>query len=113
MQKQLSKSLGQYLYQNINQPWLSALMILDYPKKNDTHDTEIQCSASFIPEKQNNSDNQTVEITITAEIKEKFEQLFNLATEQSDEKWHRALFSIHRNGNFSLNFENDEPEFND
>ncbi len=95
-QKYLIKTLGQYLYQNIKQPWLSAKIQLSY------ENSDVKCSSSFITE-----DNTAKIIEIPENIQHSFEQLCELAKTNSPENWQRAIFNIERSGNYSLNFELD------
>ncbi len=80
-QKYLIKTLGQYLYQNIKQPWLSANIQLSY------ENSDVRCSATFIAE-----NDQIEAIDIPENIKQSFEQLCELAKTNSPESWQRAIF---------------------
>ncbi len=95
-QKILIKFLGQYLYQNIKQPWLSAKIQLSY------EDSDVKCRASFVTDS-----NTTESIAIPENIQQSFEQLCEHAKTNSPENWQRAIFNIERSGNYSLNFELD------
>ncbi|MBB1471390.1 DUF600 family protein, partial [Pseudoalteromonas sp. SG41-5] len=44
-------------------------------------------------------------ITVTDEIVDLFNTLFEKATQHQPENWTRAIFTINRQGQFNLNFE--------
>ncbi len=112
-QKLLIKTLGQYLYQNINQPWLSAKIILEYTQHNSYAHSESICSASFIPGDIKESTIQHIQtIPVTPAITANFALLFQDGVQQSNRSWRRAIFSIKPNGDYALNFEMDEADIN-
>ncbi|MBB1471371.1 DUF600 family protein, partial [Pseudoalteromonas sp. SG41-5] len=49
-------------------------------------------------------------ITVTDEIVDLFNTLFEKATQHQPENWTRAIFTINRQGQFNLNFERDNTD---
>ena len=94
--KNISHHLGQYLYQQIKEPWLEAQLIL-----NCEDESELECKAPY----QTADDSSEQPITVTDEIVGLFKQVFDKATKHQPEKWTRAIFTINRQGQFNLNFE--------
>ncbi|MBB1482222.1 DUF600 family protein [Pseudoalteromonas sp. SG41-2] len=84
--KHIPQQLGQYLYQQINEPWLEAQLILDCEDENEQP------------------------ITVTDEIVDLFSTLFENATKHQPKNWTRAIFTINRQGQFNLNFERDNND---
>ncbi|MDQ9090396.1 DUF600 domain-containing protein [Pseudoalteromonas haloplanktis] len=96
--KNIPQQLGQYLYQQINEPWLEAQLILNCEDEN-----ELECKAHY--QTANNSNEHPIIVTDT--IIELFNTLFENATKHQPENWTRAIFTINRQGQFNLNFERD------
>ena len=94
--KNIPQQLGQYLYQQIKEPWLEAQLILNCEDKG-----LLECQAHF--KKADDSSEQP--ITVTDEIVDLFNTLFVNATKHQPENWTRAIFTINRQGQFNLNFE--------
>ncbi|WP_283708954.1 immunity protein YezG family protein [Pseudoalteromonas prydzensis] len=99
--KNTPQQLGQYLYQQINEPWLEAQLILNCEDKG-----LLECQAHF--KKADDSSEQP--ITVTDEIVDLFNNLFESATKHQPENWTRAIFTINRQGQFNLNFERDNND---
>ena len=99
--KNIPQQLGQYLYQQIKEPWLEAQLILNCEDKG-----LLECQAHF--KKADDSSEQP--ITVTDEIDDLFNTLFENATKHQPEKWTRAIFTITRQGQFNLNFERDNND---
>ncbi|MBB1482188.1 DUF600 domain-containing protein, partial [Pseudoalteromonas sp. SG41-2] len=78
--KNIPQHLGQYLYQQINEPWLEAQLIL-----NCEDESVLECKAHF--KKADDSSEQP--ITVTDEIVDLFITLFENATKHQPEKWTR------------------------
>ena len=105
-QQQLVQTLGQYLYQHINQPWLSAKIVLEYT--DGLNQKKPLCQASFIPGDIKTSTIQHIQtIPVTPAITANFALLFQGGVQESNRSWCRAIFSIKPNGNYVLNFEDD------
>ncbi|MBG9997037.1 DUF600 family protein [Pseudoalteromonas sp. NZS127_1] len=99
--KNIPQHLGQYLYQQIDEPWHEAQLILDCDNNN-----AIECKSHFIK-----SDNETQHaIAVSKNITELFKTLFDHAIKNETENWQRAIFTITRQGQFNLNFERDNDE---
>jgi hypothetical protein len=95
--KNIPQHLGQYLYQQIDAPWLEAQLILD------CENNVVTCKAHFIK-----ADDETQHaIAVSANIAALFKKLFDHAIKNEVENWQRAIFSITRQGQFNLNFERD------
>ena len=92
----IPQQLGQYLYQQINEPWLKAQLILNCEDEN-----VLECKAHY----QTAADTSEQPITVKDEIVNLFKQVFDKATKQQPENWTRAIFTINRQGQFNLNFE--------
>ncbi|MBB1368065.1 DUF600 domain-containing protein [Pseudoalteromonas sp. SR44-5] len=92
----IPQQLGQYLYQQINEPWLKAQLILNCEDEN-----VLECKAHY----QTADDSSEQPITVKVEIVNLFKQVFDKATKQQPENWTRAIFTINRQGQFNLNFE--------
>ena len=92
----IPQQLGQYLYQQIKEPWLEAQLILNYEDE-----SVLECKAHY----QTASDASEQPITVTDEIVGLFNTLFVNATKHQPENWTRAIFTINRQGQFNLNFE--------
>ena len=99
--KNISHHLGQYLYQQIKEPWLEAQLIL-----NCEDESELECKAHY----QTAADTSEQPITVTDEIVDLFNTLFEKATQHQPENWTRAIFTINRQGQFNLNFERDNND---
>ena len=99
--KNIPQQLGQYLYQQIKEPWLEAQLILNCEDEN-----VLQCKAHY----QTAADKSEQPITVTDEIVDLFKQVFDKATKHQPEKWTRAIFTINRQGQFNLNFERDNND---
>ncbi|MFK3873775.1 DUF600 domain-containing protein [Pseudoalteromonas rhizosphaerae] len=97
----IPQQLGQYLYQQINEPWLKAQLILNCEDEN-----VLECKAHY----QTADDSSEQPITVTDEIVNLFKQVFDKATKQQPENWKRAIFTINRQGQFNLNFERDNHD---
>ncbi|MBG9990678.1 MULTISPECIES: immunity protein YezG family protein [unclassified Pseudoalteromonas] len=102
--KNIPQHLGQYLYQQIDEPWHEAHLILDCENNNI-----LECKAHFIK-----ADDETQhKIAVSKNITALFKMLFDHAIKNEVEDWQRAIFTITRKGQFNLNFErdnNDEEE---
>ena len=98
--KNIPQHLGQYLYQQIDAPWLEAHLILD------CENNVVTCKAHFIKA----DDDTQHSITISENITKLFKTLFDHAIKNETENWQRAIFSITRQGQFHLNFERDNDE---
>ncbi|WP_017217324.1 hypothetical protein [Pseudoalteromonas sp. NJ631] len=102
--RQVPQQLGQYLYQQIKEPWSEARLVLDY------HDDNMpRCSAFYYD---TSTPKQAHVIPVSDEISVLFLSLFENATSNQEENWQKAIFSVKRSGQFSLNFEtadNEEP----
>ena len=101
--KNIPQSLGQYLYQQIDEPWLEAQLILDCENNN-----VLECKAQFIK-----ADDETQhKIVVSENIIVLYKTLFNHAIKNEVENWQRAIFTITRQGQFNLNFErgNDDED---
>lgn len=99
--KNIPQQLGQYLYQQINEPWLEAKLILNCEDEN-----LLQCTAHY----QTDDDSSEHPITVSDEIVDLFNVLFVKATKHQPENWTRAIFTITRQGQFNLNFERDNTD---
>ncbi|MDN3380437.1 MULTISPECIES: immunity protein YezG family protein [unclassified Pseudoalteromonas] len=99
--KNIPQQLGQYLYQQINEPWLEAQLILNCEDVN-----VLECTAHY----QTEDDTSDQPITVTDEIVDLFNTLFESATKHQPENWTRAIFTISRQGQFNLNFERDNTD---
>ena len=99
--KNIPQQLGQYLYQQINEPWLEAQLILNCEDEN-----VLECTAHY----QTADDASERPITVTDEIVGLFNNLFEKATKHQPENWTRAIFTINRQGQFNLNFERDNND---
>jgi len=98
--KHIPQHLGQYLYQQINEPWLEAQLSLD------CENNVVTCKAHFIK-----ADDETQHAIIVSEnITELFKTLFDHAIKNEVEDWQRAIFTITRQGQFNLNFERDNND---
>ncbi|MEJ6475919.1 hypothetical protein [Pseudoalteromonas piscicida] len=96
------QQLGQYLYQQIFEPWSEARLVLDY------HDDNMpRCSAFYYD---TNIPKQAHVIPVSDEIFALFLTVFENATSNQAENWQKAVFSVQRNGQFSLNFETADNE---
>ncbi|MDN3380440.1 MULTISPECIES: DUF600 domain-containing protein [unclassified Pseudoalteromonas] len=99
--KNISQQLGQYLYQQINEPWLEAKLIL-----NCEDEDQLECIAHY----QTADDSNEHLIPVSIEIVDLFNVLFVKATKHQPENWTRAIFTITRQGQFNLNFERDNTD---
>ena len=99
--KNIPQQLGQYLYQQINEPWLEAQLIL-----NCEDESVLECKAHY----QTAADISEQPITVTDEIVDLFNTLLENATKHQPENWMRAIFTITRQGQFNLNFERDNND---
>lgn len=98
--KNIPQHLGQYLYQQIDAPWLEAHLTLD------CENNVVTCKAHFIK-----ADDETQHaITVSENITELFKTLFDHAIKNEVKDWQRAIFTITRQGQFNLNFERDNDE---
>ena len=98
--KNIPQHLGQYLYQQIDAPWLEAQLILD------CENNVVTCKAHFIK-----ADDETQHsITVSENITELFKTLFDHAIKNEVDDWQRAVFTITRQGQFNLNFERDNND---
>ena len=98
--KNIPQHLGQYLYQQIDAPWLEAQLILD------CENNVVTCKAHFIK-----ADDDTQHAIIVSEnITELFKTLFDHAIKNEVDDWQRAVFTITRQGQFNLNFERDNND---
>ncbi|MBH0052475.1 DUF600 domain-containing protein [Pseudoalteromonas sp. SWYJZ19] len=99
--KNIPQHLGQYLYQQINAPWIEAHLILDCENNNI-----LECKAHFIK-----PDDETQHaIAVSENMTALFKTLFDHAIKNEVEDWQRAIFTITRQGQFNLNFERDNDE---
>ncbi|WP_277054816.1 immunity protein YezG family protein [Pseudoalteromonas marina] len=99
--KNIPQHLGQYLYQQIKEPWLKAHLILDCENNNI-----LECKAHFIKA----DDDTQHSITVSENITKLFKTLFDHAIKNEAENWQRAIFTITRQGQFNLNFERDNND---
>ena len=99
--KNIPQQLGQYLYQQIDEPWLEALLILDCENNN-----VLECKAHFIKP----DDDTQHAIEVYENITDLFKTLFDHAIKSEADDWQRAIFTITRKGQFNLNFERDNDE---
>ncbi|WP_024594488.1 MULTISPECIES: immunity protein YezG family protein [unclassified Pseudoalteromonas] len=99
--KNIPQHLGQYLYQQIDEPWLEAQLILDCE-----NNAVITCKAHFIKV----DDETQHEVAVSDAITALFKTLFDHAIKNETENWQRAIFTITRQGQFNLNFERDNSD---
>ncbi|NMF47455.1 DUF600 domain-containing protein [Pseudoalteromonas arctica] len=99
--KNIPQHLGQYLYQQIDEPWHEAHLILDCE-----NNAVITCKAHFIKV----DDEKQHEVTVSDAITALFKILFDHAIKNETEDWQRAIFTITRQGQFNLNFERDNND---
>jgi predicted nucleic acid-binding Zn-ribbon protein len=99
--KNIPQQLGQYLYQQIKEPWLKAHLILDRENNN-----VVECKAQFIKA----DDDTHHAIAVSDEITAFFKTLFDHAIKNETENWQRAIFTITQQGQFNLNFERDNND---
>ncbi|WP_024592068.1 MULTISPECIES: hypothetical protein [unclassified Pseudoalteromonas] len=99
--KNIPQHLGQYLYQQIDEPWLEAQLILDCE-----NNAGVECKAHFIK-----ADDETQHaIAVSENIIALFKTLFDHAIKNEVEDWQRAIFTITRQGQFGLSFERDNND---
>ncbi|WP_165740963.1 DUF600 domain-containing protein [Pseudoalteromonas sp. Z1A6] len=99
--KNIPQHLGQYLYQQIDEQWLEAHIILDCANNKVS-----ECKAHFIK-----ADDETQhKIVVSENIIVLYKTLFNHAIKNEVENWQRAIFTITRQGQFNLNFERDNND---
>jgi len=96
----IPQHLGQYLYQQIDAPWLKAQLILD------CDNNVIECKAHFIK----TDDDTQHAIAVSENITALFKTLFDHAIKNEVGDWQRAIFTITRQGQFNLNFERDNND---
>ena len=96
--KHIPQQLGQYLYQQIKEPWFEAQLILNCEDEN-----VLECKAHYLT----TDDTNEQPIIVTDAIIELFNTLFENATKHQPEDWHRAVFTITRQGQYNLEFERD------
>ncbi|GAA0823467.1 DUF600 family protein [Colwellia sp. D2M02] len=114
-EQELTKSIGQFLYQSIKEEWLTAYISLSclspHQNKHEALTKSYVCTAyytcAFNPEHETNVEDKLIE-NVDA-IKPTFEQLFTLAQEKSGKVWAEAIFTIERSGKFNLKFVDDTP----
>lgn len=114
-EQELTKSIGQFLYQAIKEEWLTAYISLSclspHQSKHEALTKSYVCTAyytcAFNPEHNTSIEDKLIENV--EEIKPTFEQLFKLAQEKSGKVWAEAIFTIERSGKFNLKFVDDEP----
>ena len=99
--KNIPQHLGQYLYQQIDEPWLEAQLILDCESNN-----VLECKAHFIKA----GDETQHAIAVSENITALYKTLFDHAIKNEVENWQRAVFTITRQGQFNLNFERDNND---
>lgn len=99
--KNIPQQLGQYLYQQINEPWLEAQLILD-----SENNAVVECKAYFIKA----DDDTQHAISVSENITELFKTLFDHAIKNEVENWQRAIFTVTRKGKFNLNFERNNTD---
>ena len=99
--KNIPQHLGQYLYQQIKEPWLQAHLILDCENNNI-----LECKAHFIKA----DDDTHHAIAVSDAITALFKTLFDHGIKNETENWQRAVFTITRQGQFNLNFERDNND---
>ncbi|MBB1307441.1 DUF600 domain-containing protein, partial [Pseudoalteromonas sp. SR43-5] len=79
--KSIPQHLGQYLYQQIDEPWFEAQLILDCENNN-----VLECKAHFIK----TDDKTRHAIAVSENITELFKTLFDHAIKNEVEDWQRA-----------------------
>ncbi|MBH0014229.1 DUF600 domain-containing protein [Pseudoalteromonas sp. NZS100_1] len=99
--KNIPQHLGQYLYQQIDEQWLEAHIILDCANNKVS-----ECKAHFIKA----DDDTQHKISVSENITALFKTLFDHAIKNEVEDWQRAIFTITRQGQFNLNFERDNND---
>ena len=99
--KHIPQHLGQYLYQQIKEPWHEAQLILGCD-----NNKELECKALFIKL----DDGKEHSIAVSENITALFKTLFEHAIKNEVENWQRAIFTITRQGQFNLNFERDNND---
>ncbi len=100
---QIPQQLGQYLYQQINDDWSKAILILDCQ-----HDEVITCQAFY----ENEADETQHPIAVSVHIIDLFKTLFDSAIQNQPENWQRAIFNITRQGKFSITFDKENNDKN-
>ena len=93
---QIPQQLGQYLYQQINDDWSKAMLVLDCQ-----HDEVITCQAFYEKE----ADETQHPIAVSGHIIDLFKTLFDSAIQNQPENWQRAIFNLTRQGKFNITFE--------
>ncbi|MCG9736226.1 DUF600 domain-containing protein [Pseudoalteromonas shioyasakiensis] len=100
---QIPQQLGQYLYQQINDDWSKAALVLDCQ-----HDEVITCQAFYEKE----ADETQHPIAVSDHIIDLFKTLFDSAIQNQPENWQRAIFNLTRQGNFSIAFDKENNDEN-
>ncbi len=100
---QIPQQLGQYLYQQINDDWSKAMLILDCQ-----HDEVITCQAFYEKE----ADETQHPIAVSDHIIDLFKTLFDSAIQNQPENWQRAIFNITRQGKFSIALDKENNDEN-
>ena len=100
---QIPQQLGQYLYQQINDDWSKAMLILDCQ-----HDEVITCQAFY----ENEADETQHPIAVSVHIIDLFKTLFDSAIQNQPENWQRAIFKLTRQGKFSIAFDKENNDEN-
>ncbi|GGF02989.1 immunity protein YezG family protein [Pseudoalteromonas gelatinilytica] len=96
---QIPQQLGQYLYQQINDDWSKAVLVLDCQ-----HDKVISCQAFY----ENEADETQHPIAFSDRIIDLFKTLFDSAIQNQPENWQRAIFNLSRRGKFDITFEQED-----
>ena len=94
--KHIPQQLGQYLYQQINDDWSKAMLVLDCQ-----HDEVITCQAFYEKE----ADKTQHPIAVSDHIIGLFKTVFDSAIQNQPENWQRAIFNLTRQGKFNITFE--------
>ena len=97
--KHIPQQLGQYLYQQINDDWSKAMLVLDCQ-----HDEVITCHAFY----ENEADETQHPIAVSDHIIDLFKTLFDSAIQNQPENWQRAIFNLSRRGKFNITFEQED-----
>ena len=100
---QIPQQLGQYLYQQINDDWSKAMLVLDCQ-----HDEVITCQAFYEKE----ADETQHPIAVSDHIIDLFKTLFDSAIQNQPENWQRAIFKLTRQGKFSIAFDKENNDEN-
>ncbi|NTS78243.1 hypothetical protein HR060_15435 [Catenovulum sp. SM1970] len=93
------QTIGQSLYQSIQQPWLSAQVSFQ------PESTDDKVQASFVCKNQ-----KVNELDVSKAVCEAIENIYYQAKQKSNESWQRVVFFITRDGDFKIDFQQDAQE---